>query len=264
MFDQFKNTGGLDRVAQSFRIIAGFAKAIGDSTKFWAGLVDNSIIGKYNNFMFKQYGKVLDFLDPSKGDKPAPTNAPGPATPTALPQASTTGQYAPPPGSKAARFNNPGNILDAAGNERRYATPEEGQAALERDLAIKMRRGLKTVDAIITAYEGNGKFKNDVPAYIADVRKQLGKNDLNESDIKALSAAIGRHESGPGVQYGPTPGLASRGPGNGTQPAGSQTTVSVGTIQVNAPNSDPRAVADQVPAAIQRKFSVSQADTGQS
>ena len=265
MFDEFKNTGGLDRIAQTFRIIGGFAQAIGNSVKYWSG--SDSPISKfndYNNFMFKQYGKLLDLLDPGKVNKPSTRAPSGPATPVVSPSADTTGRYAPPPGSKAARFNNPGNILDAAGNERQYATPEEGQAALERDLAIKMRRGLKTVDAIITAYEGNGKFKNDVPAYIADVRKQLGKNELNEGDIKALSYAIGRHESGPGLQAGPTPGLASRAAGGGAQAAGNQTTVSVGTIQVNAPNADPKAVADQVPAAIQRKFSVTQADTGQS
>ncbi|HEY5311055.1 MAG TPA: hypothetical protein VIK18_01005, partial [Pirellulales bacterium] len=37
-----------------------------------------------------------------------------------------SGGYAPPPGSKAARFNNPGNILDSSGQERRYASPAEG------------------------------------------------------------------------------------------------------------------------------------------
>jgi hypothetical protein len=169
--------------------------------------------------------------------------------------------YAPPATSKAARFNNPGNILDKQGNERNYKTMAEGQAALENDLAIKMSRGLKTVDAIITAYEGGDSVRNDIPGYIADVRQRLGKNELSESDIKQLAQAIAIHESG--FQSGPTPGLASARKVD-AQPAGSTTNVSVGTIQVNAPNADPRAVAEQVPSAIQRKFTVTQADTGQS
>jgi hypothetical protein len=120
-----------------------------------------------------------------------------------------------------------------------------------------MQRGLKTVDAIINAYEGGDNVHNNIPAYIADVRKRLGKNELTEADIKALAQAIAIHESGP------TPGALGK---NTTAPAGagSSTTVSVGTIQVNAPNADPRAVAEQIPPAIQRKFSVTQADTGQS
>jgi hypothetical protein len=172
------------------------------------------------------------------------------------------GGFTPSPTSVAGRNNNPGNILDASGKERSYGSLAEGQAALEHDLTVKMRRGLKTVDAIITAYEGNDNVRNNIPAYIADVRKRLGKNELSESDIKQLAQAIAMHES-PGIQSGPTPGLVSRAAGGAAQAGGNQTTVSVGTIQVNAPNADPKAVADQVPAAIQRKFSVSQADTGQ-
>jgi hypothetical protein len=167
------------------------------------------------------------------------------------------GGYQPPPGSKAARFNNPGNILDRQGNERRYASPAEGQAALERDLAIKMRRGLRTVDAIITAYEGGDTVHNNIPAYIADVRKRLGKNELTPDDIKSLAQAIAIHESGP------TPGIAGKVSGASTG-GNCCTTVTIGTIQVNAPNADPRAVADHIAGAIQRKQDVSQAMQGQS
>lgn len=161
-----------------------------------------------------------------------------------------TSRYVPPAGSKAARFNNPGNILDKTGNERRYATPEEGAEALEKDLRAKMARGLKTVDAIIDAYEGGDNVRNNIPAYIADVRKRLGKNELTEADIKQLALAISTHESGPS---------ASR-----ATSGGSTTTVQVDKIEVHSASADPRAVAEQIPAAIQRKFSVAQADTGQS
>lgn len=160
------------------------------------------------------------------------------------------GGYVPPAGTKAARFNNPGNILDAQGNERKYGSLAEGQAALEHDLQVKMRRGLKTVDAIIEAYEGGDNVRNNIPAYIADVKKRLGKNELSESDIKQLSLAISTHESGPSA--------AKNGGGNDHS-----TTVQVDKIEIHSPSADPRAVAEQVPAAIQRKFTVTQADTGQ-
>ena len=165
------------------------------------------------------------------------------------------GGYSPPAGSKAARFNNPGNILDSKGNERQYASPAEGQAALEKDLAIKMRRGLRTVDAIINAYEGGDNVHNNIPAYIADVRKRLGKNELSPDDIKALAQAIAIHESGP------TPGLTGRNVGGASNHS---TTVTTGDIIINSPSADPRAVAAQVPAALQRKMDVTQAMQGQS
>ena len=184
------------------------------------------------------------------------------AAKAAGPSTAAAGTFTPSATSKAGRFNNPGNILDAQGNERRYATLGEGQAALEKDLAIKMRRGLRTVDAIITAYEGNDNVHNNIPAYIADVKKRLGKNDLSEADIKSLAQAIAMHES-PGVQSGPTPGVA-RGTIDRGGGGGNSTTVSVGAIHVNAPNADPNAVADKIPAAIQRKLDVTQAAQGQS
>jgi hypothetical protein len=254
LMDEFKQTGGLDTIAETMRVIGRIFGALGDSIQYWAKVVNDSAIGKYFDFMFKLYGKGLDLLDPGKNTTTpaAATAARSGATPGVVPSADTTGRYVPPAGSKAARFNNPGNILDQQGNERSYATPEKGAAALESDLRIKMQRGLKTVDAIITAYEGGDNVRNDIPAYIADVRKRLGKNELTEADIKQLARAIAIHESGPSARNTAAP------------VAGASTTVSVGQITVNAPNADPRAVADQVPAAIQRKFSVSQADTGQS
>jgi hypothetical protein len=171
----------------------------------------------------------------------------------------TAGDYRPPPSSRAAQFNNPGNILDSQGRERRYATYAEGEAALENDLAIKMRRGLRTVDAIIDAYEGHDTVRNNIPAYIADVQKRLGKNELSEADIKALARAIAIHESG---AYSPTPGAYSGQIQRSGNTTSNSTNVSIGTMQINAPNADPNAVADKVPAAIQRKISVTQADTG--
>ena len=171
-------------------------------------------------------------------------------------------EYVPPAGSKASRYNNPGNILDRSGQERRYASIDAGWEALRDDLTYKMQqRGLRTVDAIITAYEGNDTARNNIPAYITDVRRQLGKNELNESDIPALARAIAAHESG-GLQSGPTPAVGGKLTANTAASRTSNTTVSVGTIQVNAPNADPVAVANHVAGAIQRKTSVAMADSG--
>jgi hypothetical protein len=250
LMDEFKNTGGLDRVGQVMRVIGNIASAIGNSISFWVKTVNDSAIGKYFDFMFKLYGKGLDLLaPPTPGAAVAAPRNTGAATPQVSPDVGIN--YVPPAGSKAARFNNPGNILDKSGVERKYATLEEGRDALEKDLRVKMQRGLKTVDAIIDAYEGGDNVRNNIPAYTADVRNRLGKNELTEADIKQLALAISTHESGPGV--------ARAAPA-----AGSTTTVEIDTINIHSASADPRAVAEQVPAAIQRKFSVTQADTGQS
>lgn len=249
MFDEFKDTGSLKATADAFGAIASAIKLAYDGYKQLHDLFKDSSIYKGLKDPFN-IGPALDFL--KKGIALiSPATTPTAATPGVEPSADTTARYIPPAKSKAARFNNPGNILDKFGAERRYATPEEGAAALEKDLQIKMARGLKTVDAIINAYEGGDTVRNDIPAYIADVRKRLGKNELTEADIKQLALAISTHESGPSAKtLAGTPGAT--------------TNVSIGTMQVVSPSADPRAVADQVPAAIQRKFSVAQADTGQS
>jgi hypothetical protein len=167
------------------------------------------------------------------------------------------------------RNNNPGNVhasapgqqVDARGI-RVFGSKEEGLKALDADITTKMARGLDTISKIINVYAPAGDH-NNVPAYIAALVKDTGKGaneHLTAADRAALEAAIIKHE---GAQYGPTPG-ARRVAGSDVQAPGNSTTMSIGTIQVNAPNADPKAVADQVPAAIQRKFSISQSDTGQS
>lgn len=236
--------------------LGGLAAAIGalfrgDFKGAWRILNDQSQRTKERN------AKEAADLNDIWGGQPAERSAN-----TVARSGNSTSPYTPPPTSKAARYNNPGNILDAQGNERRYGSVAEGEAALEHDLAVKMRRGLRTVDAIITAYEGNDNVRNNIPAYIADVRARLGKNDLSESDIKSLAQAIAIHESG-GVQSGPTPNLVGSGRG-ATSAGGNTVTVDIGTMNVNSSSADPKAVAEHIPAAIQRKYSVTQADTGQS
>jgi hypothetical protein len=265
--DEF--TAGLKLVGSAAVVIKNIFAGIGDSVGGAAAAIGAVLHGNFReawNILNDQGARqkerndkeATDLLDLWSGQKAAQ----GAAT-VANSAEGGAGQFIPSPTSKAGRYNNPGNILDKQGNERRYGSLAEGQAALEGDLAAKMRRGLKTVDTIIDAYEGGDTVHNNIPAYIADVKSKLGKNDLSEADIKALANAIAAHES-PGTQSGPTPGLgAARGSADRSG-GGNTVKVDIGTMQVNAPNADPKAVAEAVPAAIQRKFSVTQADTGQS
>jgi hypothetical protein len=173
---------------------------------------------------------------------------------TGTDQSGTDGYVGPKAGSLAARNNNPGNIQDRFGNKRKYASFAEGKAALEGDLAAKIGRGLTSVDALINAYEGGDTKNNNIPAYQAYVKNALGHEEVGKGDIAKLTQIITDYESGNTRRS-----QSSRG-----NSGGATTTVDIDTININAPQADPRHVAEQLPAAINRKLSVTQADTGQS
>lgn len=164
--------------------------------------------------------------------------------------------YIPPKaGTLAARNNNPGNLEDKNGKFRKFSTMLEGQAALDSDIDTKISNGYDTIAKIITRYAPPSE--NNTAGYIDYVSKQLGKgaNDkVSHYDTGALIQAITNYESGNRPNTGKN--NAAAGAGN--------TTVQIDAIHVNAPQADPRAVAEQVPAAIQRRFSVTQAAQGQS
>ena len=127
---------------------------------------------------------------------------------------------------------------------------------MQDDLRAKMREGLNTIAAIITKYAPSSE--NDTGAYIAAVSRDLHKSAgaaLTEADIQALARAITIHEDAR------VKTAASAGGGTA---AGNTTSVQIDAIHVTSPSADPRAVADQVGGAIQRKVTVSQSDTGQS
>lgn len=156
------------------------------------------------------------------------------------------------------RNHNPGNLRPYQAGQatdsrgfRTFGTDAEGKAALEADLRAKMSEGLKTISAIISKYAPPSE--NDTSGYISEVSRQLRKGageTLTDADIKLLAQAITTHE---GAQVRTAAAGATH-----------TTTVSVDSIHVSSPSADPRAVADQIPAAIKRKYSVSQADSGQS
>lgn len=118
---------------------------------------------------------------------------------------------------RGVRNNNPGNIehrrdnrwQGQTGNDgrfARFATPEHGLRALAVDLRTKSRRGLDTVQEIISAWAPPNE--NDTGAYVAGVTRGLsqafgrtiGANerlDMNDPRVvAALMAGIIRHENG--------------------------------------------------------------------
>lgn len=246
----FTDSGGLDRIGQVFRVIGNIAGAIGDSVKFWSSALNNSLIGKYFDFMFKLYGKGLDILAPP-GSPPAPAAAGSPPVPLVGADAGPT-----------YRNNNPGNLrpykagqpTDARGF-RKFGSTAEGEQALEDDLRAKLRRGLNSVSQILDVYAP--KSENYTQAYKNDVSKRLGVDQddpISEADIKKLARAITIHEDAL---------IRAKAGGSGSG-ANSTTSVQIDAIHVSSPSADPRAVADQVGGAIQRKVTVAQSDTGQS
>ncbi len=250
--DEF--TTGLKLIGSAAVAIKNIFAGMGDAIGGAAAAIGAALHGDFkgaSRILNDQSARSAERNAKEAADLRSVWNSPAAAAANAVAGSAETGGYVPPAGTKASRFNNPGNILDKSGAERKYATLAEGQQALEDDLRIKMKRGLKTVDAIIDAYEGGDNVRNNIPAYIADVRKRLGKNELSEADIKQLALAISTHENGPSAARAAPAG-------------GSTTTVQVDTINVHSNATDPRTVAEHIPAALQRKMSVTQADTGQS
>jgi hypothetical protein len=252
LISSFKDSGGLDRMAQTFRIIAGLAEAITNSVKFWSGGVQNSAFGKYNDFMFKQYGKILDFFDP--GVKPSAAPSSSPAVPQVAPDTGLSDTY---------RNHNPGNLrpynpatqpVDSRGI-RKFGSDAEGKKALEDDLRAKLHEGLTSITKLISKYAPPNE--NNTAAYIADVAQRLHKDKdatLTDADIQMLARAITIHEDAK---------IKTAKNGGNVGGGGNATTVQIDAMHVHSASADPRAVAEQVPAAIQRKLVVTQADTGQ-
>jgi hypothetical protein len=257
----FKDTGGLDVIAQTFRAVWNIVKAIGDSIRIWSNIIADSPIGKYFNFMFKLYGKGLDLI--------APPSEPSPVTPgSGAPQVTPETLY---------QNNNPGNIK-AVGNQPRdargfrvFANADEGKAEIAAWIARRENEGLRTIAQLVNAYEGHDApgNHNDIPAYIQALERATGKradDSLDPSDTANIVRGIITHE-GAQVPSGATPGLVG---GGGSvsgiidrSGGGGTTTVTIGKIDVRSNASDPVAVANQTADAIQRKLTAAQAYSGQ-
>ena len=265
MFGAFKDSGALSTVGTIFRGIWDTLKLIVNGWKELIGLFQGTAVSKYFSWLGDFYKGTFDYIHKLANPEGESST---PAAIAAKPFTARPGAYVPPADSVAGRHNNPGNLFDrSTGTERNFATLEEGQAALEADIRAKMSHGLHTVDAIIDHYMGTDPNKaKALSNYQASVRGSVGHNDVTSADIPAIAAAIARFET-PGGHYAATPGVVNGGPSNrnadGTN-GGSTVTVQVDKIEVNAPSADPRSVADQTAGALHRKFSVAQANTGQS
>lgn len=75
-----------------------------------------------------------------------------------------------------------------------FISPEYGIRAMMMIFGTYAKRGLNTVAKIISAWAPI--TENDTAAYIADVRKRLGKDSVTAKDYPALCKAIIRHENG--------------------------------------------------------------------
>lgn len=107
------------------------------------------------------------------------------------------------------RNNNPGNIRGADDQFRKFATPEEGMAEMERDLGVKVSGNSAAMKAnfgagytpsirnIITTWAP--KSENDTNAYVAAVAKDSGLDPdapLSKDDIKKIMPAMIKVEGG--------------------------------------------------------------------
>jgi hypothetical protein len=188
---------------------------------------------------------------------------------------------------RAAR-NNPGNLRFAgqagATNSEGFAafpTLAQGIQAANRQLDLYAQRGVNTIGKIVAKWAPPNE--NDVPAYIAALKKATGKgenDELSAFDRQRLLQGIFGHEGSNKVAPGAissilgNPGALDAARFANTQAVpesnargnrSSVTTVDIDTINVNAPNAtNAKDIAAELPGALQRKGVVAQADSGMS
>ena len=287
IFTGVKNTGFLQGV---FSVLAGTIRVLVDLVKVaWSGLsqlfdlLANSKAGKFLvGLLEKLKGFGKEFV--SQADRFADQYAPNDkaATPAASASTLTAAQR------KAAR-NNPGDLRFAgqagATNEGGFAsfkTLAEGIQASNRQLDLFAKRGINTIDAIISKWAPPSE--NNTPAYKAYISKFVGKGvneELSPTDRQKLLQGIFNDEGVNKVGGGditaalgnPNALAAARFANNNAVPgaggvggnSSTTTTVDIDTINVNAPNArDAQGIASELPGALKRKGIVAQADSGMS
>ena len=157
--------------------------------------------------------------------------------------------------------------LKAVGNQPRdskgfafFPTQKAGIDAAEVELTRYRNRGWNTISSIISHW-APASDHNNVPAYIADVSKYVGKGPnvpLSASDYPLLMAAMARHESG---AYAPnlatvTASMIPMGRAHHTS------TTHIGSVTINTRATDAAGIAGDFHKEVQRKFNVFQADNG--
>jgi hypothetical protein len=135
--------------------------------------------------------------------------------------AASTGDAPAPTG-----ITNPGNMRQPGQSTgfAQFKSPEEGLAAIDKQLQIYGGRGVNTVNSIISTWAPPNE--NDTASYIKDVSTRLGVKPDQPLDMtnpivrQALTTAITLHEQGPskvfaaaqGQQQQRAPGVALRSP----------------------------------------------------
>ena len=126
-------------------------------------------------------GTFADFLNDVEEEKPQSKNVPAPI-----------------------RNNNPGALMPG-GKLAQYKTPEEGLAAIDKNLAIYGKKGVSTLSDVISKWAPPSE--NDTNSYIAHVAKVTGldpnqKIDLSNPLIRhQISAGIVQQENGTKAIY---------------------------------------------------------------
>jgi len=129
-------------------------------------------------------GTFADFLDDVEEKKPQNKSVPAPI-----------------------RNNNPGALMPG-GKLAQYKTPEEGLAALDKNLESYGKKGVNTLSDVITKWAPPNE--NDTNAYIAHVAKVAGldpnqKIDLSNPLVRhQISAGIVQQENGTKAIYQPS------------------------------------------------------------
>lgn len=160
------------------------------------------------------------------------------------------------------RNNNPGNLMDRSGHLRSFGSMIAGESAMSSDLDTKIDKdGLNTIRKILSKYnpktlDKNGVDTNHLAEYIADVSKRTGFDPdapiSSREQRFMLQDAMVRHEQGKAgaaqvARAISTPGAVG---GASTTNAG-DTTLHIGSIQVNAPNArDANGVASGITSAL--------------
>jgi len=129
-------------------------------------------------------GTFADFLNDVEEEKPQSKNVPAPI-----------------------RNNNPGALMPG-GKLAQYKTPEEGLAAIDKNLASYGKKGVSTLADVISKWAPPSE--NDTNSYIAHVAKVTGldpnqKIDLSNPLIRhQISAGIVQQENGTKAIYQPS------------------------------------------------------------
>ena len=190
------------------------------------------------------------------------------------------------------RNNNPGNLRyvgqpNAHADANGFAvfdTMQDGTNALKAQIALDGSRGQNTISSLITHYEGatnpndtgaGNPDHNNVAAYIAAVANQTGYGanqplDMSNPNVQAaLANAIAAHEGNGPIARGASGVLPARVNNILTGLRAQQIakgarggTVSINTVNVHAPQSDPKKVVAHMGKTLGSSILMHTANTG--